>query len=226
MFTGRPRRRKPEALRLLRRAVFGLAGLIAAYLGAGTLGGMIPGPVTQIAPRGGELVEIVLLPGPIHTDIMLPATPHVRAALGFAEGFGVPVNHPGTAWVLVGWGAEDFYTTTGRYSDATLRATWRAATGDRAVLRIEVLGPVVPGPDYTRILLDPAQLDALLAEVTGSLDPDRTDQSWSGFSETDAFLAATGRFHLLNTCNSWVGRTLRRSGVPAGAWTPFTWSLP
>jgi len=37
--------------------------------------------------------------------------------------------------------------------------------------------------------------------------------SGRAYSTTDAFFEANGRYHLLNTCNSWVGRGLKSAGV-------------
>jgi hypothetical protein len=33
------------------------------------------------------------------------------------------------------------------------------------------------------------------------------------YGSTDAFFEADGSYHLLNTCNSWVGRGLRKAGI-------------
>ena len=41
------------------------------------------------------------------------------------------------------------------------------------------------------------------------------------YGASDRFYAATGRYHLFNTCNQWTGRGLARAGVPVGIWTPL-----
>jgi hypothetical protein len=41
------------------------------------------------------------------------------------------------------------------------------------------------------------------------------------YSNDDAFFLAHGTYHLLNTCNSWVGRGLRQAGVKVGQFTPL-----
>lgn len=68
-------------------------------------------------------------------------------------------------------------------------------------------------------------VDAILASAT--LDPRglpiRVDHP--GFSGTDAFFEAQGRFHIFRTCNTWVGAMLRQAGLPFGAWTPLPLSV-
>ncbi|SFR45507.1 conserved hypothetical protein [Yoonia tamlensis] len=169
-------------------------------------------------------VEIVLFAGPIHTDILIPATPQVRNRLGFLAGAGMPINHPGVAWISIGWGARDFYTTTGDYADLSVRPVWRAVTGDDAVMRVDLAGPLHADLDLPRLRLSPAQFDALLGGITAGFASDRPI-AHPGFNATDRFYPATGRFHLLRTCNAWVGDLLRGAGVRIGIWTPFTWSL-
>ena len=35
---------------------------------------------------------------------------------------GIALDHPEARWLVLGWGARDFYTTVGTYSDVTARA--------------------------------------------------------------------------------------------------------
>ncbi len=198
-----------------------LLGTVAAFLVAAALGGLIPGRAADL-PQG-DTVEIALLYGPIHVDFILPATPETRAALGFAAGAGVPLAHPDVRHLIVGWGARDFYTTAGTFADITFGPTWRAVTGDASVLRIDVIGAFPAGFEPPRIRLSQAQyaalLDAITATVTGP------PILGAGFTGTDGFFEAEGRFHILRTCNTWVSDMLRQAGVAAGLWTPTPYSV-
>lgn len=213
-------------MRWLRR--IGLASLLMlfGYLVAGTLGGVVPGRVAAL-PQGDDQ-RILLVPEPIHTDILLPLTPDLRAQFGFARGAGVPVDHPMAEWLAVGWGARAFYTTVGGYADVSAGAVWRAATGDASVIRLEAWGRIPDNHGLTEIALSDEQFAALLAAIAGSFagDSGPIPVNHPGFSEADAFFEARGRFSPLRTCNVWVGEILRKAGVQVGAWTPFTWSLP
>ena len=199
-------------------------GLVTvAYLAVAVLGGFLGASGGR--DPGDRTVTVGLLRGPIHYDFLLPADPDTRAAFALAAEAGVPVFAPGAEWVLVGWGARDFYTTIGTYRDVSLRAILTGVFGDHAVLRIDAFGPLpkaAPGlrwfhlteGEYARLR------DAIAGEMAGAEVLDH-----AGFTTTDAFLAVPGRFHLFRTCNVWVGERFRLAGLPFGWWTPAPYSV-
>jgi len=207
--------------RWLARALAALAAALAFYLVAAAFGALIPGRAADLTP--GDAVEIGLLFGPIHVDFLLPATPETREALRFAAGAGVPVGSPEVAHVVVGWGARDFYTTAGSFADITPGPTWRAVTGDASVVRVDVTGPLPPSFEMPRLRLSQAQYAALLAAIADTATG--APIVGAGFTGTDGFVAAEGRFHILRTCNTWVSDMLRQAGVRAGIWTPTPYSV-
>jgi uncharacterized protein (TIGR02117 family) len=172
-------------------------------------------------------VGIVL--GPIHADLLIPLSPDVRADFAFAEAAGVPVTDLRAEWLVVGWGAQEFYTTVGRYSDVTARAVWRGVTGDASVIRVEVAGRLNDFTGIDLLALTPDQFDALTAAILNSFarGPDGNPVSLAhpGFSGTDGFFAAKDRFHLFRTCNVWLSDLLAKAGVPFGRWTPTPFAV-
>jgi uncharacterized protein (TIGR02117 family) len=214
----------------LRRALSTLAFIIAlplGYFAASLAGALIPGPGPDL--QGPHAHTIGLIQGPIHTDILLPLTPDIRTRFAFAETAGVPLNDPRAAWLLVGWGAQGFYTTAGTYADITASAVLTAATGDASVLRLEALGPLPDMPNLTFLPLSDAQFQALLTTLNATFARDATSSpqllDHPGFTPTDAFFHANGGFHAFRTCNVWLGQTLRAAGIPFGIWTPTTQSV-
>ncbi|MEM8578514.1 MAG: DUF2459 domain-containing protein [Pseudomonadota bacterium] len=180
---------------------------------------MIPGRVADVAR--GDGLNVRLIAGPIHTDLLLPLTPAARERFAV---YGVGAELAAAEWLVVGWGARDFYTQTGSYADLSLRAVWRAAVGDSAVMRMDVAGALPPDLRAARIALSHAQYAVLLDQITADV-ANVTPLDVPGFGTFDRFFAATGRFHLLNTCNVWIGRTLRSAGVPFGVWTPTPFAM-
>lgn len=209
-------------MRRLARALAVLVALPAFFLAASVLLPLLPGPGPDLS--GPAAQRVGLLQGPIHTDILLPLTPDTRARFGFATAAGVPVDHPDAAWLMLGWGSHAFYTTAGTYADITAGAVLTAATGDSAVIRLEVTGPLPDLENLRYLDLSQAQHAALVDQTLAAL-ASQTALDHPGFTPTDAFFPARGSFHLLNTCNVWLGRTLRASGIPFGLWTPATWSV-
>ncbi|UWQ97039.1 DUF2459 domain-containing protein [Rhodobacteraceae bacterium M385] len=204
--------------------LFGAAFFVVAlYLFGAVVGGLIPGRSADI-PAGDD-VEIALLFGPIHVDFLLPATAQTREALQFARAGGVWVDDAGVGYFIVGWGARDFYTTTPQWADLSARATLRAITGDASVLRVDVVQPNIAFDQLPRLSLSADQYTALLAEITATATPDAIGVEAPGHRPTSGFVEARGRFHILRTCNTWVGRVLRGAGVPMGAWTPTPYAV-
>ena len=199
-----------------------ILALPALYLAASVTLPLIPGPGPDLS--GPPAHTIGLLQGPIHTDILFPLIPEVRAHFDFAEEAGVPLNHPNAEWLLLGWGSAAFYTTAGTYADITAGAVLTAATGDDAVIRLDALGPLPPLENLRFLRLSEAQFQALLAQTTAAFARE-TKLNHPGFTGTDAFFPARGHFSLLRTCNVWLGETLRAAGVPFGLWTPANWSV-
>ena len=208
--------------RLLRAVVWGLV-IPAIWLAASVLLPLVAGSGPDLS--GPPAHRIGLLQGPIHTDLLFPLTPDTRARFGFAEAAGVPVQHPDARWLMLGWGSKAFYTTAGTYADITASAVLTAATGDRSVLRLEVTGPLPDvAPSLRYLTLSDAQYQALLRQIEAAFDG-QAPLDHPGFTATDAFFPAHGRFHALRTCNVWLGEVLNRAGIPFGLWTPTTWSV-
>lgn len=197
--------------------------VVVLYLVAAAVGGLVPGRSVDVT--AGDDVQIGLLYGPIHVDFLLPATAETRAALGFARAGGVVVDGPGVGYVIVGWGARDFYTMTPEWADLSAGATLRAITGDASVLRIDTVAPNIAFDQVPQLSLSSAQYTALLAEISATAAPDAIGLEVQGHRPTSGFVEARGRFHILRTCNTWVGRVLRRAGVPMGAWTPTPYAV-
>jgi uncharacterized protein (TIGR02117 family) len=213
-------------MRLLKRvfAVFGtLLAVTLMYLAAAAVGGLVPGRSAEIA--AGDDVQIGLLYGPIHVDFLIPATPETRRVLDFAAAGGVRVHGSDVGYFIVGWGAREFYTTTPQWADMSLRATALAITGDASVLRVDTVHANVNLAQIPQLSLSSAQYTALLAQITATAAPDAIGLEVQGHRATSGFVEAQGRFHILRTCNTWVGRSLRAAGVPMGVWTPTPYSV-
>jgi uncharacterized protein (TIGR02117 family) len=191
--------------------------LMTLWMAAGLAGALLPGPLAPLPPGPG-VHRIGLAAGPIHYDILLPLTAPVRDRFAFAETAGVPVRYPQAEWLVVGWGAQGFYTSTRTLADMAAGTILQAATGDAAVLRLDALGPLPPDAPVTWLALSDAALVALAETIAAEAGSEAL--AHPGFTDTDAFWPAAGRFHLMRTCNVWVGERLRAAGLRLGAWTP------
>ncbi|WP_050525170.1 DUF2459 domain-containing protein [Pseudorhodobacter ferrugineus] len=123
--------------------------------------------------------------------------------------------------MAAGWGARGFYTSTATLADMQAATAWRAATGDTAVIRLDVLGKIDTFDGIDQISPTDAEITALVTAVLASFS-DRATLPLAGFTETDTFFAAKARFNLFDTCNTWIGSVLRAAGLPFVRWTPFS----
>lgn len=167
-------------------------------------------------------MRIGLIHGLIHYDLVLPMDANLRQHFAFA---GPYVQEPQAEWLLVGWGAEEFYTATGSYSEMSLKVAWASATGDDAVLRVEIAGEIPQDhPNITWLDLSHTQYEALLKGLLSDFDRNAAGQpirhSAPGFTLSDSFWEAKGSFSILNTCNQWISRQFSAAGIPFGRWTP------
>jgi uncharacterized protein (TIGR02117 family) len=208
----------------LRRLISALTLLIAVpvlFYAASLLGSVVPGARADL-PQGADQY-IGLVRGPIHYDLLLPMTPAMRAHFGFAQAAGVPLDNPDVEWLIVGWGAREFYTSTATLSDMKASAVWHGVTGDSSVMHLDVAGNL-RGVDAIEFLpLSGAQMAALLATIDAKFQRDQAGRPIAlstRFSDHDAFFEARGAFSIFYTCNAWIGSTLRAAGVPFGIWTP------
>ena len=193
--------------------------LVVGWFIAGLIGAAIPG---QSRDWPGEAtVGIRLAFTPIHTDLLLPIDDDLRARFAFADSAGVGILHPEARWLLVGWGARDYYTAQTVDSALPIGVILRAIGGDSSVIRLEAWFDFVPD-DYPNIRvmhLTEGGYAALLDRIEAEIGTPELVMA-PGLSQIDAFYAAKSPFSPLQTCNSWVGEALREAGVPLGRWTP------
>lgn len=209
-----------------------LAVAAAGYLSLSLAGAIIPGQLTSPAlghARADAPAQIMLVGGPIHYDILLPATPQTRAAFSFAIADGVPVDSPAAEWISVGWGSEAFFMEVGTSDELTFLPVWYAVTGDSAVIRLGAVGALPAKRERThRITLSQAQLAQLTQNV---LDDMRGPSGQIRLAkeleqgEAAAFYHARGDFSVFRTCNTWISKQMRAAGLRFGIWTPAPYSV-
>lgn len=212
-------------------ALFGLIAVpVALWLIAALIGAIVPGRHADL-PDSPDQIEIRLVSGPIHYDFLLPLDAPTRAHFAFLDQSDLPLDHANAnaSWLLLGWGARTFYTTTGSYKDVSAAAVLRGVFGDTSVMRVDVLPSLGQDGPWASLRLSQPEYQALLTAISDSLARDPHGKALMldhpGFSSTDRFFEAMGHFNILRTCNVWVGEILRAAGQPFGVWTPTPYSV-
>lgn len=124
----------------------------------------------------------------------------------------------GRRYIEVGWGDRDAYPA----DRLTVRLALGAALASRgSALRVSGFDESIPerfrGIEVVEIRLAPPALDALAGfiEASHAADPDgRPIRLGSAPASSATFYLGRGRFHPLNTCNSWTARALQAAGLP------------
>lgn len=126
-------------------------------------------------------------------------------------------DFPGAAWLAIGWGDHAYYPMREPPAWLALRAgLWPTA----AVIHLVPLAAPPLSRDGFEVLeieLDPAAHHALLAAIDATVARSgaaRAPIAAPGLYQGSLFYPAHGRFHLLNTCNTWTARQLVAAGLP------------
>ena len=125
-------------------------------------------------------------------------------------------DFPQAEFVEFGWGDAKFYPA----KEATVGITLAAALMPTLAVMHVVGLPAEPSRYFTHaevvpLSLGKQDLDRLIAFIADSFDrksKPRADPIASGLYKSSYFYPAKGKFHLLNTCNSWTARALRAGG--------------
>ena len=201
-------------------AIGSIVSTLLIYAFAAIVGAIIPNGETG---GGKGKIDVHLVSGPIHYDVLLPATPQTRQTFAFLEQAGVPINLSGVEWILVGWGAKGFYIETKEFSDMKASTVAQAVIGDDAVMHFAAVGNI-DGIETERLRLTSAEYDTLVSQLLGSLQSYDAIPN-AGYTTSDAFFPAKGHFNIFRTCNVWLAHVLKESGIRFGAWTPIPLSV-
>ena len=198
------------------------AGLFAL---AAIMGGLIgSNPQWREADHG---VTIMVETNGFHTGFIFPN--HAAGVdwhrIFSPQDLADPRYHPkgATTHVAIGWGERDFYLNTPDWSQLNPIILIRASLGsDHTLMHVYHLRNPQPGRYAREITLSTRDYQRLSRLVVASLArPDRgRPQPISGYGIDDLFYRARGHYSLINSCNAWTGRQLRKIGVRVGIWTP------
>ncbi len=197
--------------------------LVAGFLGL-CLAGMIP--VNNDFRNDPDGIEVVIVSSAVHSDIVLPVNAagidwRTRFPAGCFQG---DVN--GATHVAIGWGDKGFFIETPTWNEFRIRTAANALLWPSATcVHVVMADSNWAGREGVRVRLSGQQYRALAEEVGRTFMCDDTGCYTripdARYDWNDAFFAANGRYHLLNTCNSWVGRVMKKGGIRVGWFTPL-----
>ena len=216
--------------RWIKRVSIFTIGFILFYLLL-CLIGLIPVNSEFSSPDDDEGVVIAIASSSVHADIVLPIR---QDDFDWRDHFGKDCFSGKTSHcthVALGWGDRAFYLDTPTWSDLTIGTSLNALVlPSETVMRVSMTKlDHFPKENYRAVRISEAQYQSLCQFVLSSfeLDDDGSMKIIPGksYGATDAFFQAQGRYHLFNTCNCWVGRAMKASGIKVGWYTPLPKSV-
>ncbi len=211
------------------RAVAKRTVRITVYMAAAWLVTIVLGliPVNNdFAEPTAEGVTIHVLTNPVHADSVVPVKHQVIDWMTVIPTEYFPGNVADATHVAFGWGDRAFYLNTPTWGDLTWTTTLNALLlPSQCCLHVQFLKYDQAPLDLATVTISDEQYRSLVGALlaTGiSQDakfpapiPNYAYNNW------DRFFEAKGRYHMFNTCNSWVGSCLRKSGVRAPISSPL-----
>ncbi len=136
----------------------------------------------------------------------------------------IPENQ---GYLLVGWGDQQLYQLTPTWADLKPEVALRALfTNTSAYLHLHYLPPDDYPLDETVVLhINAATSQAIEQHILKTFQPATPQLAFRGYDTHDRFYYASGVYNIFTTCNTWVGRVLRQSGVSISWWTPFSYNI-
>ena len=195
---------------------------VAGLLAAAALAAGCAAPVAgrEPPPSGGSALTVLVVDHGWHTAIVVRREdvdptiwPEVR-------------DFPDAALVEVAWGDRDFYMAEKATGWLAIKA---ALFTSGSVLHVGGLGPSalasLPADAVVELGVSRGGFDAMTRFFHDEYELDGEGRSVPlarGLYGASWFYAARSRYHLFNTCNTWVARALQRAGLrvtPAGTLT-------
>ena len=189
-------------------------GLVAALPVAVLLGAACLGPLPdRYPPRSGAAsVTIYVVGHGWHTGIVV--RPDDVPTGAWPESSRLPV----TRFLEVGWGDRAFYESPDAGVSLALKA---ALASEASVLHVagfdRTPAEYFPGAEIIAIELSPRGMESLSRFVSQAYARDAAGapiELGLGLYPGSRFYAATGRYSLVNTCNTWIAEALRAGGCP------------
>lgn len=213
-------------LKLLWKIPLAFLGLIAAYLLAAVVLGVIPTNSNYEPASDG--VDLYIKSNPAHVDIVVP----IKAGdHNWAEFIPMDAFEAGTAdyqYIAFGWGDKGFYLHTPTWADLKASTAVKAVfLPSESAMHVTLYDDVPVEGELCKKLPITDEAYAQLAAFLKSgfaLDAAGNSQPIDAIGYggiTDRFFEGAGSYSALKTCNVWTNTALKKAGVTTAVWAPF-----
>lgn len=166
--------------------------------------------------------EVFFSTNGVHLDVILPVEcieDELKKQIQIPEGI---------RFVSFGWGDRDFYIKTPEWSDLTFPVAFKALfLKSETAMHVTWLSRSYSG--WKELKICDEQLHTLNRYIESSFQKNENGEfqelDFPGYTSDDVFFEATGSFTLFLTCNVWVNKALKETGVKTSVWSPFDFGV-
>ena len=156
----------------------------------------------------------------VHLDIVIPKD-------NVSENLLKGLNQEGNYYSF-GWGDENFYINTPTWDDLTFGNAFSALFLKSTTL-MHVTRYNSVKKSWVKVDLSEAELLKINEHILNTFSITKSNEkviiAAAGYQQNDNFYKAKGSYSCFNTCNSWVNKGFKSSGLKACFWTPFDFGL-
>lgn len=194
------------------------------YLALAVIGAAIP--VNSNPETINPDIQIYLISNGVHIDIAVPVKTEILDWTETVKPQHTLLNPENSSYVSFGWGDLEFYKNTPEWKDLTFKTAFNALfLKTPSAIHTRFHNGIPDNEKIKPVLIDSIQYRRLSEYIQNTFLYDNQGNSLPvkglHYSGQDAFYRTKGSLHLFNTCNTWVNRALKHSGLKACLWTPF-----
>ena len=129
-------------------------------------------------------------------------------------------------YIAFGWGDENFYLHTPTWNDLTFKTAFGALFLKSSTL-IHLTRYNNKRSSWVEVNLTQTELQKLKEYLLSSFQfkNNKIQEVGQGYSSNDNFYKANGSYSIFKTCNTWVNKGFKQSGLKSCIWTPFDFGV-
>ena len=163
-------------------------------------------PLNEDQPKGE--ITLFLVSNGVHTDVVMPLKNDIFDWSDVVNPKDTLTANPQITHIGLGWGERNFYL----YTPTLIHVTYY---------------PFEPRENshVVKFMVTPEQYRNLTKSLLAGFQQENGQPillKGVHHQSNDAFYEAKGRYHLFNTCNTWLNDKLVKSGLKGVYWTPFS----
>lgn len=212
--------RKP--LNILKKLCFGILLFLAFYILAAFALSRIT--VNSDAKNQAKDVSVYIMTNGVHTDLVVPVRSEIKDWSKEIKFENTKAKDSTNNFIAFGWGDKGFYLNTPEWSDLKVSTAFNAAFGlSTSAMHATFFKSVKESKSCIRIDMSNENYQKLVDYIESGFqygaDRNPIFIEATTYGKNDSFYEGTGRYNLLQTCNSWANAGLKAANQKAAFWT-------